>query len=615
MNGTRSERSADYMWRRLECTALLAMLPRVGSRNLLCSATLIGRPRMKMTLGFFGACALACWTLPYPAVGADILLVHGHVYTGNPRARWAAAVAVEDARIAAVGTDAAILKRRKAHTEVVDLHGQTVIPGIVDSHMHLLYGAYALHGLNLSTPESSITPDKPGELVARLKAYADEHPQDTVLLARADFSTAPPTTPTAALLDRAVPDRPLVIHNTSEHAIWLNSAALKLAGLDERPVKDLDEERGVIRDASGHATGVLLEAAMQIAGRAVAARISAEDQLAMLRDATRHLNSLGLTSIVNATGDLNELKLYAALRDRGELTVRTRTAFGAVAVQHRLTPQFLAELDQARRLYHDDWVAANLVKFFADGGTGLVPPLVYSAQDYETLVMDLDQRGYQIMTHALRADSVHMILDTSQRLEQAHGRRDRRLRIEHPDLIDAVVMPRFAELSVIADMQPTFCCAEEGASFDPANAIPSDRWQSLERSGATLAFSSDWPCTWPPSPFVSIQQAVTRQVWRSPDTVNIPGVPLDGAAQGGAQATGAIYVPEERITVEDAVRAFTHGSAYAAVSDDRVGTLEVGKLADLAVLSQDIFRADPLAIGKTRVTMTMVGGKIVFRAE
>ncbi|HWS65078.1 MAG TPA: amidohydrolase [Steroidobacteraceae bacterium] len=570
---------------------------------------------MKLTLGFFGACALACWTFPYRAAGADTLLVHGHVYTGNPRARWAAAVAVEDARIAAVGTDAVILKRRKAHTEVIDLHGQTVIPGIVDSHMHLLYGAYALHGLNLSTPESSITPDKPDQLVARLKAYADEHPQDTVLLARADFSTAPPTTPTAALLDRAVPDRPLVIHNTSEHALWLNSAALKLAGLNEQPVKDLDEERGVIRDASGHATGVLLEAAMQIAGRAVAARVSTEEQLAMLRDATRHLNSLGLTSIVNATGDLEELKLYAALRDRGELTVRTRTAFGAVAVQHRLTPQFLAELDQARGLYHDDWVAANLVKFFADGGTGLVPPLVYSAQDYETLVMDLDQRGYQIMTHALRADSVHMILDTYQRLEQAHGRRDRRLRIEHADLIDANDIPRFAELSVIADMQPAFCCAEEGASFDPANAIPSDRWQSLERSGATLAFSSDWPCTWPPSPFVSIQQTVTRQAWRSADTVNIPGEPLDGAAQGGAVATGAIYVPEERITVEDAVRAYTHGSAYAAFSDDRVGTLEVGKLADLAVLSQDIFRADPLAIGKTRVTMTMVGGKIVFRAQ
>jgi predicted amidohydrolase YtcJ len=570
---------------------------------------------MKTTLGFFGACALACWSVPFPAAGADILLIHGHVYTGDPRAKWAEAMAVTDARIAAVGSDAAVLKRRKAHAEVVDLHGQTVIPGIVDSHMHLLYGAYALHGLNLSTPESSITPDKPDELVARLKAYAGGHPQDSVLFARADFSSAPPTTPTAALLDRAVPDRPLVIHNTSEHALWLNSAALRLAGFNENPVKDLDEERGVIRDASGHATGVLLEAAMQIAGRAVSARISVEEQLAMLRDATRYLNSLGVTSIVNATGDLAELKLYAALRDRGELTVRTRTAFGAVAVQHRLTPQFLAELDQARGLYHDDWVAANLVKFFADGGTGLIPPLVYSARDYETLVTELDQRGYQIMTHALRADSVHMILDTYQRLEQAHGRRDRRLRIEHADLIDAKDMPRFAELGVIADMQPTFCCGEEGASFDPADAIPSDRWQSLQRGGATLAFSSDWPCTWPPSPFVAIQQTVTRQVWRSPDTVNIAGEPLDGAAQGGARATGAVYVPDERITVDDAVRAFTLGSAYAAFSDDRVGTLEVGKLADLAVLSQDIFSADPLSIGNTRVTLTMVGGKIVFRAH
>ena len=168
---------------------------------------------------------------------------------------------------------------------------------------------------------------------------------------------------------------------------------------------------------------------------------------------------------------------------------------------------------------------------------------------------------------------------------------------------------------MIADMQPTFCCADTGANFDPANAIPSDRWQSLERGGATLAFSSDWPCTWPPNPFVSIQQAVTRQVWRSPDTANIAGGAMDGAAQGGAVPTGAVYVPEEKISVEDAVRAFTHGSAYAAFSDDRVGTLEVGKLADLAVLSQDIFLADPSAIDKTHVTMTMVGGRVVFRAQ
>src|SRR3984893_11402280 len=171
MNVTRRERSADYMWPRLECTALRAAPSCDRLCNLLCSGNLIGRPRMKMTLGFLGVCALTCLTFPYAAAGADILLVHGRVDTGNPRARWAAAVAVEDARIAAVGTDADILKRRKAHTEVVDLHGRTVIPGIVDSHMHLLYGAYALHGLNLSTPESSVTPEKPDILIERLKVY------------------------------------------------------------------------------------------------------------------------------------------------------------------------------------------------------------------------------------------------------------------------------------------------------------------------------------------------------------------------------------------------------------------------------------------------------------
>jgi predicted amidohydrolase YtcJ len=480
--------------------------------------------------------------------------------------------------------------------------------------MHLLYGAYALHGLNLSTPEASVTPDKPDLLVERLKVYAAAHPEDAVLFARVDFSTVPPTSPTHALLDRAVADRPVVVHNTSEHALWLNSAALQMAGITDQPVADADEERGVIRDASGHPSGVLLEAAMQLAGRAVAARMPVEDQLTLIQAATHYLNSFGITSVVNATGDLAEIELYGTLRDRGLLTVRTRTSFGAVAVRHHLWPGFLADLEQARRRYHDEWVAANLVKFFADGSTGLIPPLVYPPAEYEALVTELDSRGYQIMTHALRADSVHMILDTYERLEQSHGPRDRRLRIEHADLIDAVDLPRFARLSVIADMQPSFCCGEDGGNFDPADEVPTDRWHSLEESHAVLAFSSDWPCTWPPDPFVAMQQAATRQVWKSTDTANLAGQPLDGAAQGGARATGAIYVPDERISIDEAVRAYTQGSAYAAFAEQQVGTLEVGKLADLAVLSQDIFAVPPETVGTTRVLTTMVGGKIVYRA-
>lgn len=553
--------------------------------------------------------------LPAATFASDTILVHGHIFTANPHAPWASAVSITGAKLDAVGSDADVQKHRTAHTKVIDLKGQTVIPGIIDSHMHMLYGAYALHGLNLSTPEESVTIDKPDVFSKRLQEYAAAHPMDAVILVRADFNTAPPVTPSHEFLDGAVRDRPVVVHNTSEHALWLNAAALKLTGLTDSPVADPDEEHGVIRDASGHPTGVLIEAGMQIASRVIFPLIPREEQLAMLKQASLYLNSLGITSIVNATGNLAELKLFGALRDRGDLTVRTRTAFGAVAVPHHMSPAFLADLEEARRTYHDEWVSANLVKFFADGSTGLVPPLVYVARDYEALVMDLDTRGFQIMTHAIRNDSVHMVLDTYERVKAAHGDRDRRFRIEHADLINAADIPRFAKLQVIPDMQPTFCCGEEGGNFDPANPLPTDRWHSLEAAGATLAFSSDWPCTDPPNPFVAIQQTATRQAWRSPDTQAILGGPLDGAAQGGARPTGTIYVPDERVSVETAVRAYTSGGAYAIEAEQRVGSLEVGKLADLAVLSQDVFSVAADTIASTTVTMTLVGGKTVYSSD
>ena len=199
-----------------------------------------------------------------------------------------------------------------AGDQIIDLHGRTVIPGIVDSHLHMLFGAYALHALNLTTPAGSITAAKPDELVARLKDYAASHPKDPVLLARADFSAAPPSTPTTGLLDRAVPDRPVVVHNSSEHSLWVNSAALRLAGITDYPVADAQEERGIIRDASGRPQGVLIEAGMEVMERAVAAQIPEETKLALLEVASHYLNSLGITSVVNATG---EHRGAEALRD------------------------------------------------------------------------------------------------------------------------------------------------------------------------------------------------------------------------------------------------------------------------------------------------------------
>jgi hypothetical protein len=547
-------------------------------------------------------------------LAADVLLIHGHIYTGNAKAPWAQALAISGTRIDVVGTDQEVLSRKHAGTQVIDLEGRTVVPGFSDSHTHMWFGGQELHGLNLSTPEGSITPeDEPEELVKKLKAFAAERPNGKVLIARADFSTTPPSTPTHELLDRAVSDRPVIVHNTAEHALWVNAKALELAGITDEPVADPAEERNIIRDARGHPSGVLMEGAMAVMERALMKLFTQDEKLRFLRDASLELSRYGVTSVANATGNLEEIELYGILRDRGQLTVRTKTSFGAVAVNHRLTPEFLADLEKARSLYHDDWVSANLVKFFVDGGTGLVPPLTYQPADYKKLVLELDKRGFQIMTHTYRPDSSQLVVDTYEEVERINGPRDRRFRLEHADFVPGEDIPRLAKHAMVASMQPTFCCDANGSNYDPRDHTTTDRWQSMEKSGVPLAFGSDWPCTWPPNPLVAIQQAVTRQIWGpAKGGSDFPGGVFDGAGQGGSVATKDVYTPEERLTVEQAVNAYTQGSAYARFSEDRLGTLEVGKEADLAVLSQDIFSAKPQEISKAKVLTTMVAGKVVF---
>lgn len=545
-----------------------------------------------------------------------LMLIHGHIYTGDESHPWVQAIAVDGARIAETGSDRDVTSHWRRRARTIDLKGRTVLPGLVDAHMHLMFGALEIAGLNLSTPERSITPAQPRELVGAIRAYAANHPANRVLIARADFSSEPPAAPSKALLDEAMPDRALVVHNFTEHCLWVNGRALALAGITDEPLPDVDEERGVIRDASGHPTGMLLEAAQDVMNRAVMRELTLDEKLELVRDAMHYLNSFGITSVVNATGDLAEIELYGTLRDRGELTVRTRTAFGAVAVRQRLTPEFLADLEAARSRFHDEWVSANLVKFFVDGSSGMYPPLVYRAPEYRSLVLELDKRGYQIMSHAERRDSIHLALDAYENATVQNGPRDRRLRIEHDFVIDDEDAARQARLGVIAAIQPAFCCSDIGTSFDPNDPTPSDRWRTLISEGAELAMSTDWPCMWPPDPFVNIQQAVTRQIWRSADTVGIETSPFDGAQQGGAQPqVGKVYFPEERISALEAVNAYTRGAAHASFLDRWVGTLTKGRFADLVVLSQDVLSARPTDIGKTRAVLTMVGGKVVYQAE
>ncbi len=522
---------------------------------------------------------------------SDTILIHGHIYTENSKAPWAEALAITGGRIEAIGTDADISRYKQAKTKVIDLQGHTVIPGIIDIHEHVLYGGMALHGFNLSTPEFNMGPADEDAFVDTIRVYAASHPDEKVLFGRASFPTAPNSAAKLELLDRAVPDRPLVIHATSEHALWVNSKALALAGITNKPVSDPVLEKFIVRDSSGRPNGVFRESSMQLINNALPP-MPLEQRMSLLREAEHFLNSFGITSVVELTGDLPEIEAFGALRDRGELTVRTKTAFGKVAVNHHLTPQFLADLDKARKTYHDDWVSANLVKFFSDG-VGNPPPMFYDPAEYRKLIIELDKRGYQIVTHAIGSGAVHMVLDSYEELVKTNGPRDRRLRMEHLFNIESEDMPRFAKLSTIVGMQPAFCCG--GFAGNRSN-----QFGSVEQSGAMLSFSSDWPCSFPPDPYAGIQEAVMREVRRP---VNMHG-PTPGTPEFNA--------PEERISVEQAVAAYTKTGAYARFAENQTGTLEIGKLADLAELTQDIFSVPHERIGQTHVLMTMVGGKIVF---
>jgi predicted amidohydrolase YtcJ len=537
--------------------------------------------------------SLACQTL----FSSDIVLVNGRIYTANTQSRWAEALAITGDKIDAVGSNAEIAHHRSANTKLIDLQGKTVIPGITDGHVHLWFGALALHGFNLSTPESNITSKESDLLIGKIKAYVASHPKDPVIFGRVQFITdftpsgnayKKPTV-THELLDRAVGDRPLVIHDVSEHALWVNQKTLDLAHISDRPFPDPSIEENILRDAHGHRSGVVMEGAMEIVEQALPDPPMAV-KFEWLQKAMHYLNGFGITSATMATGSLADIELYGKMRDRGLLTLRTRTAFGAVAVNHHLTPQFLADLEKARSGYHDSWVSANLVKFFSDG---LTDPPVYSPEELKKLFVELDKRGYQLMTHSIGVDSARMVLDAYQAADKINGPRDRRFRMEHADYLNPEDIPRFHQLSVIASMQPGFCC--NAGQLGP---VKIDTWNSLLKAGAMVTFSSDWPCTWPPDPMAAIEETMTREVLRQ----ITPQGPV-GKIQYDQ--------PQERLSVEQGVLAYARDAAYANFAEKTTGTLEPGKFADLAVLSRDIFTATPADVGKTRVTMTMVGGKIV----
>ena len=545
---------------------------------------------------------------------ADLVLVHAHIYTVNARQPWAQALAVRDGRILAVGTDRDMARYRGASTKVIDAKGRLVLPGFTDCHAHFLDGSFTLQQVNLDDATTI------SEIVRRVKTYAAAHPKDPWLLGRGWVYPVfgPSGLPDKKYLDAIVPDRPVYLESYDGHTWWANSKALEAAHITRETANPPGGE--IVRDpATGAPTGALKEDAADAVVRRAIPEPSREAKLQAIRAGMKHANQFGVVrvhvpgSVYAHKDDLQNVDLLEELRHSGELTLRFYLAYRLDPPE--MSDRQLAEILQARDRYHDDWIAAGAAKFFIDGviethtaamlapysnDPALSGQLLWEAEKYKRSVAELDGRGIQVFTHAIGDRAIRVALDAYEDATKRNDMTNARHRIEHVEDVSAADIARFAQLGVIASMQPLHAYPDEDAfeawvpSVGPERAQRAWAWHSIQAAGGVLAFGSDWPIV-TLSPWPGLQNAVTRQTTE--------GEPKDG------------WIPAQRITLSEAIKGYTLNAAFAGRREKTEGSLEPGKLADLVVVSQDIFKVDPLKIGETKVLLTMVGGRVVYESE
>jgi len=538
---------------------------------------------------------------------ADIIVIHGRVYTENPKQPWAQAVAIHGAKIVAVGDNAAIEKMRGMGTKVIKAGGKLVLPGFTDCHIHFLDGALSLGRVNLEGAKDA------ADIQNRLRQYAAEHPGDDWVLGRGwNYAMfGPEALPDKKYLDQVFPNRPVFLEGFDGHTYWANSKALALAGI--APETPNPPNGIIVRDPqTGEATGALKESAEGLVAKIIPKLTPAEKLLA-LRAGMKWANENGITRVHSAGGDFEVLDLFDEMRRRGDLSLRMYIAY--FLNPPSLRPQDLEAIEGARKKFHDEWIDAGAVKFMVDGvveshTAAMLDPYTddpslkgkpfWEPANYNAAVAELDKRGLQLFTHAIGDYGIRMALDGYENAEQQNHKRDRRSRIEHIETVAAADIPRFGKLGVIASMQPLHSYPDADTLEVWARNIGPDRasrawaWKSIADGGGRLAFGSDWPVV-TLNPWEGIQTAVTRQTTE--------GTPPNG------------FVPEQRLTVAQAVDGYTLGAAFAGRREKTEGSLEGGKLADLIVISQNIFDINPHKIGATKVVATIVGGRLVYQAD
>ena len=549
-----------------------------------------------------------------PHKSADVVVLHARIYTVNARHPWAHAVAIRDGKILAVGTDTEITRYRGAATKLIDAKGRLVLPGFTDCHAHFLDGSFTLQQLNLDDATSI------GEITRRVKAYASAHPNDPWVLGRGWMYPVFGASglPNKKYLDEVVPDRPVYLESYDGHTWWGNSKALEAAHI----TKDTANPPGgeIVRDpASGEPTGAIKEDAADALVRRAIPQPSRKAKLQALRAGMKLANQFGVARVHVPGGvyahqdDLQSVDALEELRRRGELTVRFYLAYRLDPPD--MSPSQLQEILQARERYHDDWIEAGAAKFFLDGviethtaamlapysnAPSLSGDLLWEPEKYKRLVAELDRHGIQIFTHAIGDRGIRLALDAYEEAATNNGTKDVRHRIEHIEDVSQADIPRFGGIGVIASMQPLHAYPNQDAfeawvpSVGPERAQRAWAWHSIQAAGGILAFGSDWPIV-TLSPWPGLQNAVTRQT-------------TEGEPKGG-------WIPAQRISLAEAIRGYTLNAAFAGHREKTEGSLEPGKLADLIVVSQNVFNVNPLRIGETKVLLTMVGGRVVYEAE
>jgi len=538
---------------------------------------------------------------------ADIIVMHGRVYTENSKQPWAQAVAIRNGKIVAVGDDEEIEHTRGAGTKVIDAGGKLVLPGFVDCHIHFLDGSFSLGRVNLEGARDAADVQK------RLRQYATGHPGDDWILGRGwNYAMfGPEALPHKKYLDEIFPDRPVFLEGYDGHTYWANSKALTLAGITHETPNP--SNGSIVRDPkTGEATGALKESAQDLVAKIIPKPSRAERLLA-LHAGMKWANEHGITRVHSAGQDFEVLDLFDEMRRQGALTVRMYIAYFLNPPE--LRPQDLEAIEDARKKFHDDWIDAGAVKFMVDGvveshtaamlepysdDSSLKGKLFWEPSQYKAAVVELDKRGLQLFTHAIGDYGVRIALDAYENAETRNNTRDGRPRIEHIETIATSDIPRFGKLGVIASMQPLHSYPDTNAldvwarDAGPDRASRAWAWKSISDAGGRLAFGSDWPVV-TLNPWEGVQTAVTRQT-------------SEGLPEAG-------FVPGQRLTVAQVTEGYTLGAAFAGRREKSEGSIEIGKLADLIILSENIFDIDPHKIGATKVVTTIVGGRLVYQAD